>query len=287
MYTKYRMFRVQTRIPQLFNGNPKSFLSGADPTRHFNTKTPDKQQASGMNPTYPWTKTVSKVFGTEPAHCILPTCSIVRKKENILKGVNALPSSVGVSAFHAFSYQRTPIRLRYYESKQLHIMANLATTDLCDAYQNLVVDGTLRILHPMFQIYGSRKAFSGPVATLKIFEDNVLLRQFLEEQGNGRVLVVDGGGSLRCALLGGNLAIMAQNNGWNGVIVNGCVRDADEINRCDIGVRALATHPLKSNKKGIGEKNVVVFIGGTRISAGEYCYADCDGIVISPTELSV
>eukprot|EP01018_Ginkgo_biloba_P002650 Gb_27200 [translate_table: standard] len=166
-------------------------------------------------------------------------------------------------------------------------MENLATTDICDTYQNHITDGTLRILHPMFQIYGRRRVFSGPVVTVKVFEDNVFVRDFLEEQGNGRVLVVDGGGSLRCALLGGNLAMMAQNNGWKGIIVNGCVRDADEINRCDIGVRALATHPLKSNKKAVGEKNGIVFIGGTRIVAGEYCYADSDGIIFSPTELSV
>lgn len=166
-------------------------------------------------------------------------------------------------------------------------MANFATADLCDTYQNHITDGGLRVLQPIFQTYGSRKSFCGPIATLKVFEDNVLVREMIEEQGKGRVLVVDGGGSLRCALLGGNLAMLAQNNGWNGVIVNGCIRDVDEINRCDIGVRALATHPLKSNKKGVGDKNGVVFIGGTRIAHGEWCCADSDGVIISPTELSL
>ncbi|CAI9304159.1 unnamed protein product [Lactuca saligna] len=130
-------------------------------------------------------------------------------------------------------------------------------------------------------------ATNRPVVTLKVFEDNVLVREFLEEKGNGRVLVVDGGGSLRCAILGGNPVVQAQNNGWAGIVVNGCVRDVDEINSCDIGVRALASHPVKANKKGIGEKHVAVMIGGTRISDGEYLYADTDGILISKTELSV
>ncbi|KAK4835936.1 hypothetical protein QYF36_016615 [Acer negundo] len=104
-------------------------------------------------------------------------------------------------------------------------------------------------------IYGRRQVFSGPIVTLKVFEDNVLVREFLEEKGNGRVLVVDGGASLRCAILGGNPVVQAQNNGWAGIVVNGCIRDVDEINGCDIGVRALASHPMKANKKGIGEKH--------------------------------
>ncbi|KAF3968642.1 hypothetical protein CMV_007502 [Castanea mollissima] len=97
----------------------------------------------------------------------------------------------------------------------------------------------------------------------------------------------DGGGSLRCAILGGNPVVQAQNNGWAGIVVNGCVRDVDEINGCDIGVRALASHPMKANKKGIGEKHVPITIAGTRISDGEWLYADTDGILISQTELSV
>ncbi|KAJ8564805.1 hypothetical protein K7X08_001265 [Anisodus acutangulus] len=132
-----------------------------------------------------------------------------------------------------------------------------------------------------------RQVFSGPVVTLKVFEDNVLVREFLEEKGNGRVLVVDGGGSLRCAILGGNPVVQGQNNGWAGIVVNGCVRDVDEINGCDIGVRALASHPMKANKKGIGEKHVPITIAGTRVCDGEWLYADTDGILISKMELSV
>ncbi|KAG5608500.1 hypothetical protein H5410_019781, partial [Solanum commersonii] len=164
-------------------------------------------------------------------------------------------------------------------------MALVTTAEVCDANPQLIVSGELRALQPMFKIYGRRQVFSGPVVTLKVFEDNVLVREFLEEKGNGRVLVVDGGGSLRCAILGGNPVVQAQNNGWAGIVVNGCVRDVDEINGCDIGVRALASHPMKANKKGIGEKHVPITIAGTRICDGEWLYADTDGILISKMEL--
>ncbi|XP_066308378.1 putative 4-hydroxy-4-methyl-2-oxoglutarate aldolase 2 [Miscanthus floridulus] len=163
----------------------------------------------------------------------------------------------------------------------------LATAEACDANAALIMNGDLRALQPIFQIYGRRQIFAGPVVTLKIFEDNVLLREFLEEKGHGRVLVVDAGGSMRCAVLGGNLAQLAQNNGWAGVVVNGCIRDVDEINGCDIGVRALNSHPIKSNKKGVGEKHAPVTFAGTRICDGEWLYADSDGILISRSELTV
>lgn len=173
------------------------------------------------------------------------------------------------------------------DSDKQGFMAALATTEVCDAYPRLVENGELRVLQPIFEIYGRRRAFSGPIVTLKVFEDNVLLREFLEERGNGRVLVVDGGGSLRCAILGGNVVVSAQNNGWSGIVVSGCIRDVDEINRCDIGVRALKSNPLKANKKGMGEKNVPIYIAGTRILPGEWCYADSDGILVSQQDLSL
>ncbi|KAH7669282.1 Oxaloacetate decarboxylase protein [Dioscorea alata] len=163
----------------------------------------------------------------------------------------------------------------------------LATAEACDANQHMISSGDLRALQPIFQIYGRRQVFSGPIVTLKVFEDNVLIREFLEERGNGRVLVVDGGASMRCAILGGNPVQQAQNNGWAGIIINGCIRDVDEINGCDIGVRALASHPMKAYKKGNGEKHVPVHIAGTRICDGEWLYADTDGILISQSELSV
>ncbi|TQD87997.1 hypothetical protein C1H46_026420, partial [Malus baccata] len=105
-----------------------------------------------------------------------------------------------------------------------------------DTNTTLVGSGGLRVLPPIFQVYGQSRAFSCPITTLKVFEDNVLVRQLLETKGEGRVLVIDGGGSMRCALVGGNLGQLAQNMGWAGVVVNGSIRDVDEINECDIGV---------------------------------------------------
>ncbi|KAL8096510.1 putative 4-hydroxy-4-methyl-2-oxoglutarate aldolase 3 [Apium graveolens] len=166
-------------------------------------------------------------------------------------------------------------------------MASLATADVCDTHIALLNSGDLRVLQPIFQSYGLCRAFSGPVVTLKVFEDNVLVREVLETKGEGRVLVVDGGGSMRCALVGGNLGQLAQNMGWAGIVVNGCIRDVDEINGCDIGVKALATHPRKSNRRGVGEKNVLVHFAGTSIHDGEWLYADGDGILICKSEISL
>lgn len=165
-------------------------------------------------------------------------------------------------------------------------MACIATAEICDANQNLLTRGDVRVLQPVFQIYGQCRAFSGPIVTLKVFEDNVLVRDMLETPGKGRVLVIDGGASTRCALVGGNLGQLAQNMGWAGILVNGCIRDVDEINACDVGVRALGSHPQKSTKKGLGEKHVPVMVGGTIIHDGEWLYSDPDGILISKLELS-
>ncbi|KAF5732473.1 putative 4-hydroxy-4-methyl-2-oxoglutarate aldolase 3 [Tripterygium wilfordii] len=166
-------------------------------------------------------------------------------------------------------------------------MAAMATAEACDSNAALLVSGDLRVLQPIFQIYGQPRVFSGPIVTVKVFEDNVFVRELLETRGEGRVLVIDGGGSMRCALVGGNLGQLAQNMGWSGIVVNGCIRDVDEINACDVGVRALASNPLKSNKKGIGEKHVPVYIAGTFIHDGEWLYADSDGILVSKSELSI
>ncbi|KAF2325657.1 hypothetical protein GH714_032283 [Hevea brasiliensis] len=144
-------------------------------------------------------------------------------------------------------------------------MAFVATAEACDSNAALLASGDLRALQPIFKNYGQSRAFSGLIVTLRVFEDNVMVRELLETKGEGRVLVIDGGGSMRCALVGGNLGQLAQNMGWAGILVNGCIRDVDEINGCDIGVRALASHPMKSNKKGIGEKHVPVHIAGTLI----------------------
>lgn len=155
-----------------------------------------------------------------------------------------------------------------------------ATTDLCDAHAD-----DLQIAEPIFQDFGSTTRFHGPITTLKIFEDNSLVRDLLETEGNGGVLVVDGGGSLRCALLGGNLAVLAQENHWAGVVVYGCIRDREEIEATSVGVKALAAHPLKSNKQGVGEKNVPVRFAGVRFEPGAWLYADVDGLVVSAKAL--
>jgi regulator of ribonuclease activity A len=156
------------------------------------------------------------------------------------------------------------------------------TTDLCDAN-----DSQVQVADPLFRIYGRNISFSGRIATVKVFEDNVLVRGALSEPGHGGVLVVDGGGSLRCALVGGLMAQLAENNGWSGIIVYGCVRDANEINACALGVRALNTHPRRSVKKGAGDRDIPVAFAGITFVPGHHLYADEDGVIVAPAALSV
>jgi len=163
---------------------------------------------------------------------------------------------------------------------------SFATTDLCDDNAKLLEDGRLAVLPPVFLHFGTQRRFSGRVTTLKVHEDNALVRSVLETQGGGNVLVIDGGGSLRRALLGGQLGLLAQDNGWAGIIVDGCIRDTDEINSCEIGVRALAAHPQKSSKKGVGERNVRVHIQGVPVQPGDWIYADADGILVAQQMLA-
>ena len=160
-----------------------------------------------------------------------------------------------------------------------------ATCDLCDANEDKLADGSLTVLPPVFHSFGQRVAFAGPAFTLKVFEDNVLVRTALETPGAGRVLVVDGGASMRCALVGGNLGLLAEKNGWVGIIVNGCIRDSAEINTCDIGVRALALHPQRSIRKGLGESDIRVNIAGVAVNSGYWIYADEDGILVARSPL--
>ncbi|NMM28193.1 MAG: ribonuclease E activity regulator RraA [Glaciimonas sp.] len=160
-----------------------------------------------------------------------------------------------------------------------------ATCDMCDAHEDQLASGALAVLPPVFKAYGRNLVFSGPAYTLKVFEDNALVRSALEQPGSGQVLVIDGGGSLRCALVGGNLAVLAVNNGWSGIVVNGCIRDSVEIDACAIGVRALATHPQKSIKKGVGEIQLRVMINGVAVRPGNWIYADQDGVLIAQEKL--
>lgn len=156
-------------------------------------------------------------------------------------------------------------------------MPTFATTDLCDAHPDA------QICDPVFQVFGGSVRFSGPIATLKVFEDNSLIKQALESPGEGRVLVVDGGGSKRCGLVGGNLAVSAVRNGWAGIVVHGCIRDVDELAEQPLGVRALAAFPRKS-ERGLHSGQVgrpVVFASVTFYEEAWLC-ADVDGIVVLP-----
>jgi regulator of ribonuclease activity A len=152
----------------------------------------------------------------------------------------------------------------------------LMTTDLSDAHPDA------QVCDPLFRDFGGKKAFHGPIQTLKIFEDNALVRAALETPGQGQVLVVDAGASMRCAVLGGNLGQLAVKNGWAGVVVNGCIRDSEEIGALPVGVKALATHPRKS-EKGLhsAHKDRVVAFAGVTFRPGAWLYADADGIVVS------
>lgn len=159
--------------------------------------------------------------------------------------------------------------------------AAFATTDLLDAHEAEIESGSVQVLQPGLIALGRIAAFSGPVVTLKLFEDNSLLAELVKTPGNGRVIVVDAGGSLRCGVFGGNLAAAAASNGWSGVVINGCARDADEIDACGIGVRALALHPRRSVKRGEGQRDLAVTLLGASIRPGHWLYADRDGVIVS------
>jgi len=156
----------------------------------------------------------------------------------------------------------------------------LKTTDLCDNYARVI-----QVADPILHDYGKRLAFSGPISTIKVFEDNSLVRAALEEAGNGRVLVVDGGGSLRCALLGDQLAALGAKNNWAGVVVYGCIRDSAAIAKINLGVKGLATHPLRSVKRGVGERDVLVKFAGIIFRPGHFLYADEDGLLVAEDPL--
>lgn len=157
----------------------------------------------------------------------------------------------------------------------------LVTGDLCDA-NKANADGSFRVLPPLFRDFGKRVRFAGTVATVKCFEDNSCVKAALEEPGQGRVLVVDGGGSLRRALVGGNIAAAAAKNGWAGVVVDGCVRDSAELIECDLGIRALALMPMPTERRQQGQRDVAVQIQGVWVLPGERLVADEDGIVVMP-----
>ena len=158
----------------------------------------------------------------------------------------------------------------------------LSTCDLCDAHKH-DSSGAFRVLPPVFVAFGRRAGFAGPVSTVKCHEDNTSVKTAVESPGNGRVLVVDGGGSLRHALVGGNLAASAARNGWAGLVVDGCVRDRAELDAADIGIRALALMPLPTERRHAGLVDVPVQVQGVAVRPGDWLVADADGMVVMKT----
>jgi regulator of ribonuclease activity A len=156
------------------------------------------------------------------------------------------------------------------------------TADLCDDFADQV-----RVVEPGFANFGGNTVFSGPISTIKCHEDNSKVRKQLSTPGNGRVLVVDAGGSRRCAMLGDILADKGVQNGWAGVVMYGLIRDSHDISQMPIGVKALGTHPKKSEKQDIGDVDVAVHFAGVTFQPGEYLYADHDGIIVSSNALAL
>lgn len=157
----------------------------------------------------------------------------------------------------------------------------MKTADLTDEYSDY------QLCEPIFQCYGGFPRFHGRIRTVKAFEDNSLVRQAVSEKGDGAVLVIDGGGSTRCAMLGDLLAQKAVNNGWVGAIIYGLIRDSAEIDQMPFGVRAIGTIPIKSIKEGLGKADVSVRFAGVTFEVGHYVYADEDGVIVSPEPLTL
>lgn len=156
--------------------------------------------------------------------------------------------------------------------------AATATADICDAHEKQ--EGAVSVVRPIFTDYGGTRRFSGSIVTVRCADDNSKVREQVATRGEGRVLVVDNGGSLRCALLGGNLAEMAAGNGWRGIVINGCVRDSAELAAVPMGIRALATMPRRSEKRQSGEVNVVLHFADAVFTPGHFLHADEDGMVL-------
>ena len=160
----------------------------------------------------------------------------------------------------------------------------LSTPDLCDQYEaSAEVD--LQVVAPLLSHYGGKQAFYGAISTVKCFEDNSLVAQQVKSPGLGRVLVVDGQASMRCSLLGDQLAAAALENGWAGIVINGCLRDVEIIAPMPIGVMAIASIPRKTVKAGKGSLDIPVSFAGTEFSPGYYLYVDQTGILVSNKNL--
>jgi regulator of ribonuclease activity A len=162
-------------------------------------------------------------------------------------------------------------------------MMTFTTAGLCDAHSE---EDHFQIAEPLFLCYGAKPLFYGQITTLKTFENNILVWTILEEKVQNRVLVIDGGGSHRCALVDEDLAQCAIDNGWQGIVIYGCIRGSARINQLPIGIRALHTHPLKSRKKDHGDRDLLVSFAGVHFKKDHFLYADTDGIIVSETMLS-
>jgi len=154
--------------------------------------------------------------------------------------------------------------------------------DICDDFIEKI-----SVLEPLFSDFGGKTKFSGEIVTIKCFEDNSLVRDAVKSEGRSRVLVVDGGGSMRHALLGDLLAAAAAENGWQGLLINGCVRDVEILENIDLGVKALNCYPVKTEKRGKGQLDVNVTFAGARIQPGNFLYSDANGVVIASRDLDV
>jgi len=157
---------------------------------------------------------------------------------------------------------------------------SFATTDLSDEFFDEV-----QACQSIFRDFGGNVRFAGPIATIKCFEDNSLVRDAVNEPGLGRVLVVDGGGSTRRAILGDQLAKKAVDNGWSGFLIYGCIRDSAAIAQMPIGVKALGTHPLRTEKRGEGQRDIVVRFADATFTPGHWLYSDEDGVLVAPRRL--
>lgn len=154
------------------------------------------------------------------------------------------------------------------------------TPDLCDTYAE-----EIEALPPVYQNFGGKPAFFGEVVTVQCFEDNSRVKELASTDGTGKVMVVDGGGSLRCALIGDLIAADAVSNGWQGIVIHGCCRDVHELLEMDFGVRALASIPVKSVRKGVGEVNQAIDMAGVTVQPGQWLYADVTGIIVASRAL--
>lgn len=163
---------------------------------------------------------------------------------------------------------------------RLEKVMTFKTADLCDLYSE-----TVQVCEPIFRDFGATGRFHGRITTIKCFEDNSRVREAVFEPCRGGVLVIDAGGSTRCAMMGDMLAGKAVENGWAGVLMYGLIRDCVDIAAMPLGLKALGTHPLKSQKKGVGERDVAVHFAGVRFAPGDYLYADEDGVICSQEAL--